>query len=93
MSEEPEDLGLVMFILERLEKQRLPLALEMQDKVDRGERLAELELVHLEQMLSDANQIKPVVERHPEYQPLAARVAHLYSEITRKALRNEKGPS
>jgi hypothetical protein len=91
MSGTTDDTGLVMVILERLEKQRLPLALEMQDKVERGERLDDLELRHLQEMVSDANQIRPLIEQHPEYQALAARVAHLYSEITKKALENEKG--
>jgi len=42
-------------------------------------------------MLRDADQVRPVVERHPEYQDLAARILHLYREITEKALANEKG--
>lgn len=90
MSEAPQDAGLVIVLLERLEKQRLPLALQMQEKVDRGERLEDFELRLLEEMLVDANQVKPLVERHPEYQNLAARVLHLYREITQKALENEK---
>lgn len=91
MSETPKETGLVMVILERLEKQRLPLALQMKEKVDRGELLEDFELRHLEEMLGDANQVKPLVERHPEYQNLAARVLHLYKEITQRALENEKG--
>ena len=90
MSETPQDTGLAMVLLERLEKQRLPLALEMKEKVDRGERLEDFELRHLQEMLSDANQVKALVERHPEYQDLAARVLHLYKHITEKALTNEK---
>lgn len=91
MSETPEQTGLVIALLERLEKQRLPLALQMKDKVDRGERLEDVELLHLGEMLSDANQVRPLIEHHPDYQALAARVLHLYSEITQKALENEKG--
>ena len=91
MSETPKETGLLMVILERLEKQRLPRALEMMEKVNRGERLEDFELKLLEEMLGDANQVKPLVERHPEHQNLAARVLHLYREITQKALENEKG--
>jgi hypothetical protein len=91
MSEASQDAGLVMVILERLEKQRLPRALEFKDKVDRGERLEDFELRLLEEMLGDANQVRPLVERNPKYHDLAARVLHLYREITQKALENEKG--
>jgi hypothetical protein len=90
MSEASHDAGLVMVILQRLEKQRLPLALELKDKVDRGERLEDLELTHLTEMLNDAKQVKPLIEQHPEYQQLAAQVLSLYSEITQKALENER---
>lgn len=91
MSEASQDAGLVMVILERLEKQRLPRALQLKEKVDRGERLEDFELRLLEEMLGDANQVRPLVERNPEYQDLAARVLHLYREITHKALENEQG--
>jgi hypothetical protein len=91
MTEASPETGLVMVLLERLEKQRLPRAFELKDKVDRGERLEDLELTLLKEMLDDATQVKPLVERHPEHQELAARVLNLYSAITQKALENEKG--
>lgn len=34
--------------------------------------------------------MKPLLDGHPEWKPLAARMAHLYREITGKALENEK---
>lgn len=37
----------------------------------------------------DANTIKPLLDRHPEWQELAARMVHLYKEITETALKNE----
>lgn len=91
MTEASPETGLVMVLLERLEKQRLPRAFALKDKVDRGERLEDLELTLLKEMLDDATQVKPLVERHPEHQELAARVLNLYAAITQKALENEKG--
>jgi hypothetical protein len=90
MTHSSDDKGLAIVLLERLEKQRLPLALQLKDKVDRGERLEDFELTLLQEMLSDASKASPLVERHPEYKDLAGRVLHLYKEITDKALENEK---
>jgi hypothetical protein len=44
----------------------------------------------LEEVFSDSNKIKPLLDRHPEYQELAARIVGLYKDITEKALENEK---
>jgi hypothetical protein len=33
--------------------------------------------------------MKPLIERNPEYQDLAARAMHLYNEILAKAAENE----
>lgn len=39
---------------------------------------------------SDANYIKTLTDRRPEYHSLVTRVLKLYSEITEKALENEQ---
>lgn len=90
MSEPSEDVGLLTVLMERLEKQRLPRALDLKGKVDRGERLDELDLRFLQELLADAGSVKPLLQRHPEYHELAARVMNLYSEITTKGLANEE---
>jgi hypothetical protein len=92
MSEPSQDAGVIAVLLERLEEQRLPRALDLKAKVDRGERLDELDLGFMQELLADANASKPLLERHPEYQELAVRVLGLYKEITDKALENEKRP-
>ena len=91
MSELPEsDTGIIAVLLERLEKQRLPKALALKKKVDRGELLNDFDIQFLEQVFADSNRIKPIIERHPEYHSLVARMVHLYKEITDKGLENEK---
>jgi hypothetical protein len=90
MSESSQDLGLITVLLERLETQQLPRALALKEKVDRGEQLYDSDLTFLEEVFADARQIKPFLDRHPEYRELAARMANLYKEITDKALENEK---
>ena len=90
MTELPQDAGLIAVLLERFEKQRLPRAQSLKEKVDRGDLLDEYDLAFLEEVLADSNRIKPLVDRHPEYQELVSRAIHLYKEITDKAMENEK---
>lgn len=92
MSDSSHDAGVIQALLERLNTQRLPRALDLKDKVDAGEPLSEYDMRFLDEVLHDAHTIKPLVERHPEYQQLVARIIHLYKEITDKALENEKKP-
>ena len=90
MSDPTLDIGLIEVILERLEKQRLPRLLDIQKKVDEGTSLDDLDLDFLESSMKDANRIIPIIDRHPEYQTLAAEVMTLYKDITEKALQIEK---
>ena len=90
MDKSSNELGIVQVLAERLEKQRLPRALEMKAMVDRGERLGESDLLFLEEVFADAARLKPYLDTHPEWQDLAGRMTHLYKEITDKALENEK---
>jgi hypothetical protein len=52
--------------------------------------LDEFDLSFLEEVFADAHKIKPLVDRHPEYQELVSRAVRLYKEITAKAIENEK---
>jgi hypothetical protein len=90
MSESSQDLGLITVLLERLETQQLPRALALKARVDRGERLYDTDIAFLEEVFADAGKVKPLLDRHPEYQDLAARLVSLHREITAKALENEK---
>ena len=89
MTEPSQDAGVIQALMERLNTQRLPRALELKDKVDAGELLDDHDLHFLEQVFHDARTIQPQVERHPEYQPLVVRVIRIYKEIMDKAMQNE----
>ena len=91
MTKDARDAGVLAALMERLEKQRLPRALDIKEKVDRGERLDEWDTDYLEKIITDAQDALDLVDQHPEYQSLYARVADLYEDITRKALENEQG--
>ena len=90
MSEKSEDAGLIAVLIERFESERLPRALELKEKVDKGETLNDIDIAFLEQVFADANKLGPLLERHNEYQKLVSQAVELYSEITEKALANEK---
>ena len=90
MSESDKETGVITALLKRLEQQRLPAILAMKNKVDRGERLEDQDIEFLKQIFADANKIKPMIDKHPEYHDLAMKLISLYNEITTKALENEK---
>ena len=53
MSQESDDLGMAMVVLERLEKERLPRALDLKAKVDAGECLDDMDIAFLERVFAD----------------------------------------
>ncbi len=85
-----DDLGVIQVLLDRLNNIRLPHALELQAKVDKGETLNDFDINFLEQVFADADSARHLINRHPELQPLASKLVALYQEITEKALANEQ---
>jgi hypothetical protein len=83
------DQGVIQVLLDRFNQQRLPRALEMKAKVDRGEKLEEFDMDYLSSILEDIQQIRPLLERHPEYEALVVKGLSLYKEIVDKATQNE----
>jgi hypothetical protein len=90
MTESTGELGVIQALIDRFEKQRLPRLLELKTRVDKGGVLSELDIRFLTEVTHDAQQSKPLIDRHPEWHKFCAEVIHLYEEITEKALSNEK---
>jgi len=90
MAEVSKDTGIAITIIERFETQRLPRALALKVRVDRGERLSDMDIAFLKTVFDDAQHINALVQKHPEWQSTVARAIGLYTEITNKALANEK---
>jgi len=93
MNEHSEDAGLLAVLLERGERQRLPRALALKEKVDRGELLDDFDIEFLEDVFDGFSENKALIDRHPEYQEMVAHMASIYTSIMNKAAENEKAAS
>jgi len=90
MVDTSKDAGIIQVLAERMESQRLPQILSIKARVDRGEVLSDYDIRFLKQAFQDAQQLQPLVDRHPEWQALAAKILHMFKTITELALENEK---
>ncbi len=90
MTTPEQDTGVLAVLMERFESQRLPRALTIKAKVDKGECLDEFDMAFLQEVLADSTNVMPMLERHPEHRSLISQVTSLYREITEKALANQK---
>jgi hypothetical protein len=93
MADRKELMGIAQVMLERLNKQRLPWLLELKAQVEAGGLLKNDDLEKLERVLEEArrneHEVQLVLDEFPQLKDLVARVIHLYSSITGKALENE----
>jgi hypothetical protein len=83
--------GIILALIDRFEKQRLPRLQALKAKTENGERLTSEEIEFLDTVIHDAQKSKQLIDRHPEWHVFCANVVHLYETITEKALENEKG--
>jgi hypothetical protein len=91
MTDSEKEAGIIQTLAKRLETQRLPRALALKEKVDRGERLNDLDIAFLDEVFSDAARIKPMLDRNPEWHKMFIQVSGLYVDIMSKAKENEQG--
>jgi hypothetical protein len=90
MSNTSKDEGVITALLERFEKQRLPRAIAIKERVYTGEKISQADIDYLKLVFQDTKQIQPLVSKYPVYEQLVAQAFHLYREITEKALQNEQ---
>lgn len=90
MAQVSKETGVLTALARRMTDERLPKALALKERVDRGEVLNDLDLAFLEQVVQDARKLQPILDRNPRAKDVAGRMLQLYREITRKALENEQ---
>lgn len=90
MKDHPVDEGTIQVLLERLNTWRLPRALRLKERVDKGEKLTEHDIEFLKRVFEDSRSASPLAARHPELHSLVSKLTDLYSHITQKALENEQ---
>ena len=89
MAQVSKELGVLAVLAKRMVEERLPKALALKERVDRGEVLNELDMAFLEQVVKGANEIMPMVKDNPQVKKIAGSMLQLYKDITTKALENE----
>ena len=82
--------GVILALIKRFERQRLPRLRELRQKVDRGEVLGSRDIEFLSMVIHDAQHSKHLIDKHPEWQSFCAYVVHLHETITERALQNQK---
>jgi len=90
MDQNEKNKGMIMVLLERFNKQRLPRALALKKKVDSGELLDDYDHKYIKELQKDAGEARLIVERNPEYKELAAKIINLWNEIIEKDIENQK---
>ena len=84
------DIGIITALMLRLKESRLPRAQRMWERVERGETLQDSDIEFLHRVFEDSRNLRPLVERNPEYLSLVSKMIDLYSDIVSKSLENEK---
>jgi hypothetical protein len=78
MTELSENEGVLLALIERLEKTRLPRALEIKERVDQGSVLSVSEMDFLKRIISDAQEYQHYIDERPDLQALFTRGVSLY---------------
>ncbi|HUL40828.1 MAG TPA: hypothetical protein VLV32_02820 [Burkholderiales bacterium] len=90
MSEISKDIGVLAVLAKRMVEEILPKALQIKERVDRGEVLNDLDIAFLERVFANAKNLGPIIDKDPRARDVAGRMVSLYKEIMDKALENEK---
>lgn len=83
------DAGIMTELLDRFNHLHLPRVLEIKDRLEQGELLLEPDIEFLILVISDSQNMCRIIERNPEFKPLAAKMSHFYYQVIEIARENE----
>ena len=89
MAEVTKEAGVIAALAKRMVEERLPRAIAIKERVDRGEVLNDLDISFFQQVIEDTAKIKAAVTDQRALD-IGARMLQLYNEIAAKALENEQ---
>ncbi|MFL6578421.1 MAG: MGH1-like glycoside hydrolase domain-containing protein, partial [Povalibacter sp.] len=87
---EAEDVRVIQVMVQRLNQQRLPRAMKLKERVERGELLTEDDTSFLKKVIVDDGQETRVVTKYPEFRQVLDTMAKLYGDILNQAVVNER---
>jgi hypothetical protein len=90
MKQSELDAGTIVALMLRMTEYRLPRAKRMLVRVNKGEKLREGDIRFLKRVFKDSRNNQLLIKRNPEYLEITSSFLNLYTEITTKALENEK---
>ena len=90
MKQSELDAGTIVALMLRMTEYRLPRAKRMLVRVNKGEKLREGDILFLKRVFKDNRNNQLLIKRNPEYLEVISGFLNLYTEITTKALENEK---
>jgi len=89
-----KDLGIIIAVLKRFEKQRLPHIFCIREYIERGEKLKDSDIDFLNDIIYEtqkmASQTNKILKKHPEFEQLEINIRALYHYIAELSLINEK---
>jgi hypothetical protein len=84
------DAGTIAALMVRFKDVRLPRTQGLLEKVNAGQKLDDGDIDFLKRVYNDSRNLRPLIERNPEYLSMISKFIDLYSEIVAKAIELEK---
>ncbi len=89
MAQVSKEMGVIAVLAKRMVEERLPKALALKERVDRGEVLNDLDLAFLEQVVTDATKALPLAKDNPRLRAMIENLTHTLPEQRHAALQVE----